>query len=301
MKNIVIIGGSGLVGQHLSQKLSGLGYHISIYGRTQKQESQYSFYTYNYRSNQIETEGLEQANFVINLAGANVGSKRWTKKRKQEIYDSRVKQTGFFFRKIKEFNPNIKAYISASAIGYYGMQISETIHQETDKAGKDFLAEVCRDWEEKADLFQQAGIRTIKFRTGLVLSARGGAIARMRSPAKLGLLSPLGSGKQYMPWIHIEDLCRLFIKAIENTKLHGVYNAVAPEHINNKGFTKHLLQQYKKRMWLPKVPSFVLKTVLGEQAKLLLHGNRVSSGKIQKTKFEFKFPEIEPALKNILT
>lgn len=300
MTKVLIIGGRGMVGQYLGKQLLERKYEVSVLSRSKNTGIVVPAYAYDIAKDEIDIQALAEADYIINLAGANVGEKRWSKKQKQIIYDSRVKQSDFIFQKMAENKLKPKAYLSASAIGYYGLQSSDTIFSETDKAGNDFLAGVCKDWEEKALQFQSSGIRTVIFRIGLVLSNEGGALEPMALPARLGLLSPLGNGKQCIPWIHIQDLCRLFIHAIENNAMKGIYNAVSPQHITNKEFTRTLLNTFNRRMLFPKVPAFFLKIALGERALLLLKGSRVSAQKIMDSGFKFTFEKLDQALYKLL-
>ncbi len=163
----------------------------------------------------------------------------------------------------------------------------------------DFLGETCNSWEQAADKFSGIGVRTVKIRTGVVLSKEGGALSKLLLPVKLGLASAIGTGKQYMPWIHLDDLCDIYIQAIEDQALSGAYNAVAPEPITNKEFTRKMAQALHKPFWFPNIPAFVMKMLLGEMSTMLLKGSRVSSEKIQAAGYTFQFPELESALKDV--
>ena len=191
------------------------------------------------------------------------------------------------------------AFISSSAIGYYGIITSDKIYEEDDTPGNDFLAETCVKWESVVDQFETVKIRTVKIRTGIVLSTDGGALVEIAKPIKYNFGAAIGSGKQYIAWIHVEDLCNMYIHAIENESMHGAFNAVAPQHMTNKDFTKGVAHQLKKILWLPNVPAFVLKLMLGKRAQLVLEGCRVSSSKILKTGFQFKYPLLKEALQNL--
>ena len=247
----------------------------------------------------LQKKAIDEADYIIHLAGANIGDKRWTDKRKQLIIDSRVKSAQLLFDTIKDRNKILKAFISASAIGYYGAITSDKIFTETDPAANDFLGETCRLWEQSAGQFNGLGIRTVKIRTGVVLTSQGGALAKMVAPVKIGIGSALGSGKQYLPWIHIEDLCEIYLKAIEDIQMKGPYNAVAPENKTNKEFTHSLAQALNKPFWFPNIPALILKLFFGKMSDMLLKGSRVSSEKIIASDFTFKFPDIETALNDL--
>lgn len=293
MATVLITGGSGFIGKHLTQMLQKNGYNVTILSR---ETSKPNHFQWSINNSFIEEKAITSAQYIIHLAGANIGSKRWTKKRKQEIINSRIKSTTLLYQKVKELNPNLKAFISASGVGYYGAITSEKIFTEKDKPHNDFLSKTCKLWENASTPFKNLKIRTVIFRTGIVYDKKEGAFKKIKLPIKKGFGTILGNGKQYMPWIHINDLCKLYLLAIENPKLKGVYNAVAPEHITNKELTKTIAKKTKKRIWLPNIPAFVLKIVLGKMSDLVLYGSRVSSEKIQKTGFTFQFKHIKDCI-----
>lgn len=297
---IIISGGNGLIGKHLCKILTEKGYLVAILSRSSNTSGAIPHHYWNYEKHEIDLRAIENVRYFIHLAGANIGDKRWTPERKQEIVDSRVKSARFIFDTLKENNVKLKAFISASAIGYYGSFTSDRIFEESDPAGNDFLAQVSRLWEETTILFEEYGTRTVTIRTGVVLSNQGGPLTKMALPVKYGLGAALGKGNQYLPWIHLDDLCNIYVKAIEDEDMQGVYNAVAPEHRTNKEFTKTLAKVMQMPMWLPNIPSSLLKLAFGEMANILLKGSRVSSSKIINAGFSFKFPDLDQALKDIL-
>jgi len=299
MQTVLISGGTGLVGSHLSKKLKEKGYRVALLSRTKKQRGDGSTYFWDLAKKEIEKEALEAADYIIHLAGANITEKRWTTKRKQLILDSRVKPAELLYDKVKENKLKPKAFISASAIGYYGATLSEKIFEETDPPARDFLGETCRQWEEAADRFASLGIRTVKIRTAPVLASKGGVLKTMMLPVKLGIASAVGSGKQYMPWIHIDDLCGIYIKAIEDVEMNGAYNAAAPRHTTNKEFMATLARVLKKPFWFPNVPGIIMKIFFGGLGEAALKGSRVSSEKIRKAEFSFRFTTLESALTDL--
>lgn len=300
MAKVLISGGTGLVGKHLCKKLQEIGYDVSILSRTRKKGAEIHTYTWDLNKNEIEKEAIDTADFIIHLAGEEIGKKRWTTKRKLQIADSRIKTGQLIFNKIKEQKKDLKAFISASAIGYYGTLTSDKIFSETDMPANDFLGQTCRKWEQMSDRFMELGIRTVKIRTAVVLTKRGGALSKMIIPIRMGIGSAMGNGKQYLPWIHINDLCGIYIKAIEDSQMIGAYNAVSPEHITNKEFTKIVARILKKPFWFPNIPAIVMKLFFGKMSEILLRGSRVSSEKIQTTGYKFLFPNLEIALKQLL-
>ena len=300
METILISGGTGLIGRHLFRKLKDKGYTVAFLSRASRQDMDIPTFAWDIENNEIEKDAIETADYIINLAGANIGNKRWTKKRRQIISDSRVKTGQLIFDKIKENKNRLKAFISASATGYYGTITTDKIFSETDPPSNDFLGEICRQWEQSADNFKKLGIRTVKIRTAIVLTKQGGALAEMITPVKLRIDSAIGHGKQFMPWIHIDDLCGIYIKAIEDTQMNGVYNAVSPDHRTNREFTETLSRVLNKPFWFPRVPPFLLKLIFGKMSEILLKGSRVSSEKIIKAGYRFKFPNLENSLEDLL-
>jgi len=300
MANVLLTGGNGLIGKHLYEKLQEKGYNVAILSRNKSVTSKTQVFTWDLENRTIETEAIEFADYIVHLAGENIGEKRWTTDRKQQIIDSRIKTTDLIFRQVKDQNKNLKAFISASAVGYYGAITSDKLYSETDPSSNDFLGETCNKWEQSVNRFQELGIRTVNIRTAVVLTKQGGALAKLTTLARTGLSSALGNGKQYMPWIHIDDLCNIYIKALEDSKMEGPYNAVAPEHQTNKNLSKTIAQVLKKPFWFPNIPAFVLQVMLGEMSGMLLKGSRVSSEKIQKAGYEFLFPNLKGALLNLI-
>ncbi|MRT94462.1 TIGR01777 family oxidoreductase [Ancylomarina sp. 16SWW S1-10-2] len=298
MAQVLISGGSGLVGKTLCEKLKTKGYDVAILSRSNK--SEFKTYLWNPAKNEIDPEAISSSDYIIHLAGANIAEKRWSKSRKELIVDSRVKSANLIFNEVKKQNKELKAFISASGVGYYGAITSEEIFTEESRVANDFLGETCAKWESAAKQFETLNIRTTMLRTGIVLTKQGGALSKMSIPVKLGLASALGNGKQYLPWIHIDDLCEIYIKAIEDTDMNGIFNAVAPDSQTNKSFTQTLAKTLNKPYWLPNTPSFLLNMILGEMSVIVLEGSRAASDKILKRGYAFKFPKLEDALNEIL-
>lgn len=205
------------------------------------------------------------------------------------------------FDSIEKQNKTLKAYISASAVGYYGTITTEKIFKESNLPENDFLSNVCKKWEESADKFKEKGIRTVKIRTGVVLTKKGGALSKIITPVKMGIGSAIGTGKQYLPWIHIDDLCGIYIKAIEDKTMEGSFNAVAPDFKTNKDFTRILAFVLNKPFWFPNIPAFTMKLIFGEMSSILLKGSRVSSDLIISKGYNFMFPNLKNALNDLLT
>jgi len=296
METVLIAGATGLIGKQLSNKLQINGYKVIYLSRTTSSNPSFPTYLWNINEQSIDDNAILQADYIINLAGEGIANKRWTNKRKKEIIDSRVKAAQLMYDGLKRNQKQLKAYISASAIGFYGAITSDTIFKEEDKAASDFLGDCCMQWENAANRISDFSERTIILRIGTVLSKDGGALPKISLPIKYNAGAIISTGKQYMPWIHIDDLTSLFVHAIEQKKTHGIYNAVAPEHITNQQLTKNITDVLHKKLLPIKVPSLFLKLLLGEMAELLTEGSRVSSQKIAETGFKFNYADIKSAI-----
>ncbi|MDF1549140.1 MAG: TIGR01777 family oxidoreductase [Bacteroidales bacterium] len=303
MNKVLITGGSGLIGRMLAKELDKEGYKISILGRNKynQDKNSYTHYNWDIEKGNIDSEAVKNVECIVHLAGENISEKKWSPTQKIIIENSRVKSAKLLYQACLEQKVWPKTFISSSAIGYYGTFTSDKILTEEDGPGSDFLAEIGKKWESAADLFKQKGIRTVKIRTGVVLSKDGAAYPKMAKPAKFGLAAAFGSGKQYVPWIHIHDIVNIFTKAIEDEKMHGAYNGVAPQHLTNKELTKAIAKSFNKPYWLPNIPEFILKAVFGEMSDIILKGSRISAEKIKASGYTFKFSEIEDALKELST
>ena len=295
MKKIIITGGTGLVGKRLTILLKEKGYEVNILCRNPKQPNEYKW---NIEANFIDEKVFENAIAIIHLAGAGVADKRWTDERKQEIIDSRVKSTQLLFQYLAEGKHQIQSFISASAVGFYGDRKNELL-TEASSNGTGFLAEVCQLWENEVEKIASINIAVSKIRIGIVLSKDGGALPKLDFPIRFGIGAYIGNGKQFVPWIHIDDLCQIFYHLFEHKNQNSTYNACAPDVKTNKEMSKtiaHVLH----RPFIPfPAPEFVLKTVMGEMATMLLMSNNCTSKKIQQTGFVFQFPTLEKALENI--
>lgn len=291
MAKILITGGTGLVGTRLAQMLIEKNHEVVILSRNPKKENEFKW---NLSKNYIDKEAFKKVDYLIHLAGAGIADERWTDQRKKIIIDSRVETANLLFTTLKENNISIKGFISASGIGYYGAITTDTIFKETAPVGNDFLGEVCKKWEDAAHQFKTLKIPVTILRTGIVLSKKGGALEKMRLP----VISPLGSGQQYLPWIHIDDMCEMYIQAIEGS-LEGIYNAVAPEHHTSKTFSKSLAKSIKRPYVGICVPSFMLKVLFGDLSVILLQGSRISAKKIEKNGYSFRFKTLKKALNNL--
>lgn len=321
MATILITGGTGLIGKALTKALADRNYQVIILTRkkqgTQDQyhQSRITYAQWNIGQQAIDKDAISKADYIIHLAGAGIADKRWTKKRKKEIVESRVKSGELLVKSLKEIPNKVKAVISSSAIGWYGPDLtpdpsSTSLRtgeggvapqfKEDDPPANDFLGQTCKQWEKSLEPVTQSGKRLVKLRTGIVLSNEGGALKEFVKPLKFGIAAILGNGKQVISWIHIDDLVRLYITAIENENINGVYNAVAPRPVSNKELVTQLAQAKRGRVYIPiYVPSFVLKLVLGEMSMEVLKSATVSCEKIHQAGFIFQYPDIK-SLENYL-
>lgn len=298
MKEVVLItGANGMIAKHLSKYLEN-DYNIKFLTRKKKKENDYEW---NIETEYIDIEALKGVDHIIHLAGAGIADRRWSKKRKKIIYSSRVNSAKLILNILIKNNLKITSFISSSAIGYYGSVTSKNIFTEKNNKGNDFLSDVCYDWEDVAFEFKKNNVvkKIVVLRFGIVLDKNGGALKKMIIPIKYYIGAVLGKGNQYMPWIHIDDITNMIIYAIKTSELQGVYNAVAPEHITNKEFTLTLAKQLKKPIFLPNISSFIIKLIFGNSSVLLLKGSRISSKKIIKKGFKFKYNNLKYALQNL--
>lgn len=292
MKNILIAGGTGLVGKQLTRVLREQGHTVSILSRNPKEKDQYAW---DPKNGTIDESILKEIEVLINLSGAGIADEKWTNARKQELHSSRVGTNVFLYAQVDKM-PKLQQFICSSGINCFGYK-NEKEYTEEDPFGKDYLSQLVRVWELSADQFK-SHCKVAKIRTSMVLDANGGALTKMLPTIKAGIGSALGSGKQFSPWIHAEDLARIFAHVIEQ-QLEGSYNAIAGS-VTNKELMKTIATTLKKPFWFPNVPSFVLRMLYGEMALMILNGVRASNQKIRRTGFEFKFTKLDAALKDVL-
>jgi uncharacterized protein len=301
MATVVITGGTGLIGQALTKALIQKGYEIIILSRHKKQQPGLRLAEWDPGKGTFEPQAIEKADFIIHLAGANVAEKRWTKARKKEILESRTKSSALIVQALHNTSNKVRAVVSASATGWYGpdQQIpNPKPFREEDPPATDFLGATCRQWEESISGVQQLNKRLVILRTGIVLSNDGGAYKEFKKPMRFGFATILGTGRQVLSWIHIDDLVNLYVHAVENTNMRGVYNAVAPEPVSNRALIKTMAASAGAPVRLP-VPALVLKALLGEMSIEVLKSFTVSARKTSETGFTFQYPTIQQAVQQL--
>jgi len=297
--SVLITGASGLIGQRLTEWLLQKGCRVSHLGRTNRQTKVPSF-SWNIAAHSIQPGAFNGVDTVIHLAGANIADKRWTTDRRAEILNSRISSTALLLDHLSTTSHQVKTIVSASAIGYYGFGSSDQVFDESSPPGDDFLANVVRQWEQQVDRLSALNIRVVKIRIGIVLSAHGGAMKEMAKPIRFGVGAAIGTGQQMLSWIHIDDACRIFMKAMDDETMSGPYNAVAPHPVSNLEMTMTIAASLRRRVFLPNVPAFVLKLLVGGVAEIVLNGSVVSSKKIQETGFQFEYTKAVGAIEHLL-
>ncbi|GAB3266855.1 TIGR01777 family oxidoreductase [Larkinella harenae] len=300
---VLITGGTGVIGRRLTQLLLQQGFHVSLLSRSaaKKNDPNVTVYQWDIEKGHIDPQAILTADYIIHLAGAAIADERWTDERKQQIMESRTQSTNLLAGALRSGKHHVQSFVSSSAIGYYGGDTGDRPLTESSEGGSDFIAQVVRAWERSIDEVAALGIRTVKLRTGIVLTMEGGALPKLVQPIRLGLGAPLGSGQQYLSWIHIDDLCRMYIQAITDERWQGIYNAVADRPVTNAAFTRQIVQILNKPFFLPNVPSFALRLLFGEMATVVLGGNYVLNKRVrEETSFRYSFNDLALALKDLL-
>ena len=304
MATILITGGTGLIGRALTDVLVKDGHQVIILTRKPKpSKDNIQYLEWNTDMQLLDRKAIENTDYIIHLAGANVAEKRWTMKQKQVIIDSRVMTGHLIVKGLKEIPNKVKAVISASGMGWYGPDNggNEKGFLETDPAAEDFLGYVVSQWEKAISPVADLGKRLVIFRKGIVLSEEGGAFAEFKKPLKFRTATTLGSGNQNVSWLHIDDAVRLYKAAIENEMMSGVYNAAAPQTVTNAELIKAISKASGKKNLSFHVPSFVLKTVLGEMSTEVLKSTKLNIDKLLSTGFQFKYPDIDSAVRDLIS
>lgn len=302
MDTVLITGGTGLIGRALTSLLLEKGYKVIVLSRKKMSSDhpQLRYAPWDPSRKTLDTTALQEADHIIHLAGAGVADARWTAARKQEIINSRVQSSQLLYDQLSQHPNKVRKVISASATGYYGA-FTDHAFTENDPPANDFLGTTCQAWENSVRQIETLGKKVIIFRTGIVLSLKGGALKEFYKPLKFGFASVMGSGDQFVSWIHLQDIVRLYFNAIVNDNLNGVYNAVAPQPVTNQELVFSLARAAKGNSFITiHVPAFALKLALGEMSVEVLKSVKVSSAKIQQTGFQFSYPVITEAVAQII-
>ncbi len=299
MPTVLIGGGSGLIGTRLSQLLDDQGYDVLHLSRKERPNAPFRTYQWDVQAGTIDEEAVQQADYVINLAGAGIADKPWTKSRKELIISSRVNTARLFRDAFQRLNDYPKAYLSSTAIGYYGDR-GEQLVQESDPPGQGFLSESTQAWEKAIQEVAETGVRTVGIRIGIVMSTQGGAMEKMMIPFRFYAGTYFGDGQQWYSWVHIDDVCRLFIHAMEQEEMSGFYNGVAPHPARNKDLVEQMKDAMGQTAVVMPAPAFAMRLAMGEMAHAVLDSTKVSAEKTLSTGFRFEHPELGPALKDLI-
>lgn len=297
-KHILLTGGTGLIGKQLTEYLLSKNYTVSHLSRKPGTDARVATYLWDVNKGEIDEHCIDGVDTIIHLAGTGIADERWTEERKKEIIESRTKSIQLVYDVLKKSPHNVKTVISASGVGYYSDRGNDVM-TETCAPAHDFMGTCCVAWENAVAEGEKLGLRVVKFRTGVVLSKEGGALPKIAAPVKFGVGAALGTGKQWMPWIHECDVIYMYRFAIEHEELSGTFNMVAPEPVTNKQFTRAIAKVLNRPFWLPNVPAFALKLALGEMSTVVLGSTNASAKKIKAAGYSFSYPELSTALKDI--
>jgi len=297
-KHILITGATGMIGKELIKTLLTSGHNVSILSRRPVKTKKIQVYLWDVYKQTIDQSCLDGIDTIVHLAGENIADKKWTKERKQQIIDSRVLSTNLLYKTLKETPNQVKDFISASAVGYYGDCGDEILTEQSEK-GYGFLAECCAQWEAAVDKGKSLSLRIVKLRTGFILKKGEGGLASMEKPIRFFVGAPLGTGKQWVPWIHIKDMINIYLFAIEHPVMMGAFNACAPYPVTNQTLTRSIAKSLHRPVWPIHVPESILQSILGEMSTVALISNNTSAQKLLDYGFTFNFTQLDDALNNI--
>lgn len=295
---VLITGGSGTVGQALSYALLNQGFEVCHLSRSKGKNPDIPTFIWDVNMGEIDECCLDGVQTIIHLAGTGIADSRWTNKRKKEIINSRTQSISLIYALMQVKKNEVKTVISASASGFYSNR-GDKLLDEQSSPRNDFMSECCKLWEQAVDKGTEMGLRIVKFRTGVVLDKTSGALVKIAQPIKVGLGAALGSGKQWVSWIAINDVVKMYLFALQRTSLTGVFNMATPNPVTNKQLTIAIAKQLQKPLWLPNVPAFALKLALGQMSLVVLGSTKMEVSKIQKAGFTFDYADLKSALKNI--
>ncbi len=300
MKTVLITGGTGLIGMHLSNLLQQKGYKVRHLSRKANPKATYPAFAWDLRAQTMDTAALEGIDAIINLAGAGIADKRWTADRKKEIIDSRVLSAQLLAKHLQTdgiVKPSV--FIGCSAVGFYGNRANEILTEDSPP-GSGFMSTVCQKWEESYIAIRQLGIRVPIIRVGVVLSSKGGALPELSKTSPLRIGSYFGSGDMYVPWIHIDDVCQVFMQAIENKAMDSIYNAVAPKTATSKELSYALEKALGKKMIHLPVPKIALHLMLGEMSAVVLNSTRAIPKGLESINYQFAHPNLDTSIADVI-
>jgi hypothetical protein len=297
-RHILLTGGTGAVGKCLTNLLLEKGYQVSHLSRKQGTDPRIKTFLWDVPKGQIDDHCIDGVDVIIHLAGAGIADKRWTDERKKELTDSRAQSVKLIYDLLRKKPNKVTRVISAAAIGYYGDRADEILTEQS-APGQGFMPECCIAWEKAVDDGRALGLNLVKFRTGVVLDKNEGALPQMAKPIKFFAGAPLGTGKQWVPWIHWTDVAGMYLFALEHEQLQGVFNMAAPNPATNQQLMGAIARQLHRPLWPIKVPVFIFKMLMGEMSTLVLGSTRVSSQKIVEAGYQFQYPDLAKALKDI--
>jgi uncharacterized protein (TIGR01777 family) len=296
-KHVLITGATGMIGKALIQSLLEKKYIVSTLSTHPKSTPHVQVFKWDVNKKVIDRQCFQGVTTIIHLAGENIAKEKWTDKRKREIVDSRVESTQLLLDTLKETDHQVKTFISASAVGYYGDREDEILHEES-APGTGFLTDCCVQWENVADGAAELGMRVVKFRTGFIIAKDEGGLPAMTQPIKLFVGAPLGTGKQWVPWIHMQDMVDMYVYALEHP-ISGTFNACAPNPVTNKTLTKALGKFLNRPIWPIKVPAKAIELIMGEMSVIALMSTNTSVQKILDAGYRFHFTQLAEALSDI--
>lgn len=298
MATILITGGSGLIGSALTTALLAKAHEVRHLTRAHKKVGPVRSHLWDVSTGKVDPAALQGVDHIVHLAGAPIVERRWTEARVKELIASRADSARLVLRVAKAMDSAPKSFVSAAGIGYYGAVTSDRFFGEDEPPAKDTIARISAAWEEGVDAWRPV-TRVVKLRTPIVLAREGGALKPLALLTRWGLASALGSGKQWVPWVHIDDLVRVYERAIGDEHMVGAYNVAADDQPDQRTFMRTLAQVMGKPFFLPAVPTFVMRLILGERAGLLVEGSRVSNDRLKAIGPHFVHPQFEQALRSL--
>jgi len=298
MHHVLITGGTGLVGKALTQTLLEQGHRVSHLSRQPGHVSGVTTYGWDVNKGQLDEHCLDGVDTIIHLAGADIASEAWTPDRRQELIRSRTDSIRLLYRLMQQKPHSVRSVISASGIVYYGDRGDEQLSEQSAPA-TDFLADCTRQWEAAVDEGKALGLRVVRFRTGVVLSQEGGALPALAKPIASGYGAPVGRGNQWVSWIHLQDVVGLYVLAVTNPSLDGVYNQTAPEPVTNRQLVHAIARQFNKSLWMPPTPGFLLKMIMGERSSFVLGSIKAPPSAFLRSQYTYAHPTLEGALSHI--